>query len=599
MLSWSPSPSILLLALTSANPGAIENARKFLWDSESNLNLPGGPSALSLPGGGSGGAHHISADLNDAHLAGGGRAASSAKAGLGYSSDGSYDAARSLDGGGALDNGGLRRSSTGHGPPRRGRRKMRSDSGSFIPSGNVSTGDIEQTVGGLFGNPPTHHSGGVVGGDDLEGVDIVGTRSGGGTGGGSKMPGRGSMDHVTTLFGGRQRAPPTLYRGQYDDDYGDSDNDPNVSGYGGLGAVASLKSGVVGATSAIGGGISNLMSSIGNSNKSNNSKKGGSAIDYNQNFAPRRPSGDPLDYADALAKMQANEHRTYPEDNDTFVERARESLAELSYGCNHLMREYASSLCNGEGGGGAMKKSLLLVAAAAVLIGVIALGGGSMQTSNSRGSFPGSGGGTTVSHPTNDDGNIDLQRMYAIQARIFDSGLSDRNALDVAGTPQYQAIHWLTAADEAQLSPDDPFLLQRYGLAVFFFTTYVTSEMEDRAGLPTVTDPNISPGSEWKVVTNWMSGSGHCDWHGVECHTDEEGSRMYDANAGVTHLNLTANNIRGYLPNELGALSDLRVVDFGQNALTGTIPTSLGDLPLTTLYLGDNVSFGVCSYWNL
>jgi hypothetical protein len=90
-----------------------------------------------------------------------------------------------------------------------------------------------------------------------------------------------------------------------------------------------------------------------------------------------------------------------------------------------------------------------------------------------------------------------------------------------------------------------------------------------------------------------MSGTGYCDWHGVECHTDEEGSRIYDANAGVTQLNLTANNIRGYLPNELGALSDLRVIDLGQNALTGSVPTSLGDLPLTTLYLGDNVSIVV------
>ena len=329
-------------------PGAIENARKFLWDSESNLNLPGGPAALSMPG------SHMSADLNDAHAAatgrgGSSRATTSAKAGLGYASDGSYDGARSLDGGGALDNGGLRRSSAGHGPPRRGRRKMRSNSGSFIPSGNVSTGDLEQTVGGLFGNPPTHHSGGT-GGDDLEGVDIVGTRGGGG-GGGSKMPGRGSMDHVTTLFGGgRQRAPPTLYRGQYDnDDDGYGDNDPNASGYSaGGGAMASLKAGVVSATSAIGGGISSLVSSIGNGNNSNNSKhRNGSAIDYNQNFAPRRPSGDPLDYADALAKMQANEHSTYPEDNETLVERARESLAELSYGCNHLIRECASSHATG------------------------------------------------------------------------------------------------------------------------------------------------------------------------------------------------------------------------------------------------------------
>ena len=275
-----------------------------------------------------------------------------------------------------------------------------------------------------------------------------------------------------------------------------------------------------------------------------------------------------------LAKMQhAKQRSTYPDDNETLVGRARESLAELSYGCNHLVRECASS--------GAMKKSLLLVAAVAILVGVIALGGGSMQAGSSR-------GGTTVSHPTNDYSEIDPRRMYAIQARIFDSGLSDRNDLDVAGTPQYQSIHWLTADDEAQLSPDDLFLLQRYGLAVFFFTTYVTSEMEDRAGLPTVSDPNIAPGSEWKVVTNWMSGSGYCDWHGMECHTNDNGWRVYDANAGVTRLNLTANNILSLRVNDNGfvwtvpeswsRLTNLDHLYMHNNKLGGQIPTGLSGL---------------------
>ena len=328
----------------------------------------------------------------------------------------------------------------------------------------------------------------------------------------------------------------------------------------------------------IGSTVSNIFHTLGGGGN----KKGGRAPeDFNRNLAPRRPSGDPLDYAKALAEMQSDQ-RSHSVESSVWLQ-AKEAVAEAAYGCSYVMRECSASVCNNFD---QCKKPLLLVAAAAIIVGIVALGGESIHSGSQS---IAKGGAANLSNPA-DNRNIDLERLTAIQGQILGSGVSDQSAVDEEGTPQYQAIRWLTATDDARLSPDDPYLIQRYALAVFFFTTYVTSEMEDKAGLPTVSDPNISPGSEWKVVHNWMSGNGYCSWHGIECHTNENGSKVYDANAGVTHLNLTQNNVRGYLPSEVGALTDLRVLDLGQNGLTGSIPTSLADLPLTTLYLGDNVS---------
>ncbi|MBC7871467.1 MAG: S8 family serine peptidase, partial [Chitinophagaceae bacterium] len=57
-----------------------------------------------------------------------------------------------------------------------------------------------------------------------------------------------------------------------------------------------------------------------------------------------------------------------------------------------------------------------------------------------------------------------------------------------------------------------------------------------------------------------------CAWHGVRCQFGD-----------VVDISLSTNNIQGSLPQQLGDLSGLKVLDLSQNLLEGTIPAELGD----------------------
>ena len=84
-------------------------------------------------------------------------------------------------------------------------------------------------------------------------------------------------------------------------------------------------------------------------------------------------------------------------------------------------------------------------------------------------------------------------------------------------------------------------------------------------------------GANWVENENWLTDEPLATWNGVV--TDSSGS--------VTELDLSANGLRGTIPN-LSALSDLSVLDLGQNALTGPIPDLSAHTELTRLDLGLN-----------
>ena len=84
-------------------------------------------------------------------------------------------------------------------------------------------------------------------------------------------------------------------------------------------------------------------------------------------------------------------------------------------------------------------------------------------------------------------------------------------------------------------------------------------------------------GANWVENENWLTDEPLATWYGVV--TDSSGS--------VTELDLSANGLRGTIPN-LSALSDLSVLDLGQNALTGPIPDLSAHTELTRLDLGLN-----------
>ena len=74
-------------------------------------------------------------------------------------------------------------------------------------------------------------------------------------------------------------------------------------------------------------------------------------------------------------------------------------------------------------------------------------------------------------------------------------------------------------------------------------------------------------GEGWKNNTNWCSSRPLSEWYGV--YTYQE--RVYA-------INLFDNNLVGTLPEELSALTSLKVLNLAMNNITGSIPDSFGEL---------------------
>ncbi|MYD50333.1 MAG: hypothetical protein F4W93_02450 [Dehalococcoidia bacterium] len=93
---------------------------------------------------------------------------------------------------------------------------------------------------------------------------------------------------------------------------------------------------------------------------------------------------------------------------------------------------------------------------------------------------------------------------------------------------------------------------------------------------------NALDGENWNNNTNWQSERPIREWHGV----------TNDASGRVSVLLLESNKLVGELPKELGSLSNLKRLEFGNNQLTGEIPRELGNLSdLETLLLGSDSSY--------
>ena len=85
----------------------------------------------------------------------------------------------------------------------------------------------------------------------------------------------------------------------------------------------------------------------------------------------------------------------------------------------------------------------------------------------------------------------------------------------------------------------------------------------DRTVLTTLFD--ATGGEDWKTSDGWLSDGALDQWQRVT--TDEDGR--------VTDLDLSANQLNGEVPGELGNLSRLRLLYISDNNLTGVLPRSL------------------------
>ena len=141
-------------------------------------------------------------------------------------------------------------------------------------------------------------------------------------------------------------------------------------------------------------------------------------------------------------------------------------------------------------------------------------------------------------------------------------GVSDTLALSTLHTPQLKALDWLANRDGMQLPINATNLVQRYALAVMYYST-------DEAG--------------WLRPMKWLSDQHECEWK------EQGGVRSCSDSMEVTDLSLW-NNLKGTIPTELSNLSKLKILYLARNKLYGTIPTEIG--LLTDLeYLGLHHNF--------
>jgi hypothetical protein len=130
--------------------------------------------------------------------------------------------------------------------------------------------------------------------------------------------------------------------------------------------------------------------------------------------------------------------------------------------------------------------------------------------------------------------------------------------------PIEEAQHFVVHADPMQLSASDPKLIQRYVMAVIYFT--MRSE-------------------NWSIDKPWMESMSdvedECDFEGVAC----------DGAGNIVGLALDSMNLSGVLPSELSALVSIKAIDMSKNQITGSIPDEFGELEHLELLIlhGNNI----------
>jgi len=141
----------------------------------------------------------------------------------------------------------------------------------------------------------------------------------------------------------------------------------------------------------------------------------------------------------------------------------------------------------------------------------------------------------------------------AIQQALLKAAAVTQAQIDDPNSPQSAALKWITK--DGTTAEDDPYLTQRYALAVVYYSTH---------------------GKHWSNSDGWMSKSGYCSWFGVQCLGTEAIIDQNNNNGAVFELNLSSNKLKGTIPAELSIFNELFFLDLQDNAIEGTIPNDLG-----------------------
>ena len=174
--------------------------------------------------------------------------------------------------------------------------------------------------------------------------------------------------------------------------------------------------------------------------------------------------------------------------------------------------------------------------------------------------------GTSTPTLTNCPGIDENERIAAI-LRVLLAATNSSSLTDIT-TPQGLATFWILDQDEFQACPDDPKLVQRWSLAVMYYSTGgdFWAECFDgdvNCGIVDQTRPEFDGADPFLAPVN------ECTWAGITCNPTA---------LCVTRIEFELNNLAGTIPTELGLLTDLVFLGMEQGTTTGTIPSELGGL---------------------
>lgn len=135
------------------------------------------------------------------------------------------------------------------------------------------------------------------------------------------------------------------------------------------------------------------------------------------------------------------------------------------------------------------------------------------------------------------------------------SSVSGSNALNNSESFAFKAYDWLSRRDTTALTAPREFLVERYIVALLYFST---------------------GGEGWQQQYNFLKEESICDWNLSSQQTMQ--GVFCDDDLKVKHLLLAENKLGGTIPSELSLLQSLRSLDLSQNYIDGEIPTKLGQL---------------------
>lgn len=140
--------------------------------------------------------------------------------------------------------------------------------------------------------------------------------------------------------------------------------------------------------------------------------------------------------------------------------------------------------------------------------------------------------------------------------------------VDDPDTPQGQAAQWIINEDEFRICPDDPKLIQRWALAVMYYSTEGDSWTMCFDGDEQCANDTDELGNP---LISFLSSVNECEWFGITCIP-------VNGRFCVERIIFEDNNLSGIIPTELGLLEELRVLGMEQGTTSGRIPSELGQL---------------------